>query len=351
MDDLLFKNIPAEGFDPNCGFSERISNPTPSRTAAVDDRLSSTQTRESVSTGYSDDSDRLSNATPTRRTVAPTIPSPPNSPCSFDGSDRMSSATDRSRMSNTSSERTTSTFTTSQPTSFGNATEYSDIADRMSSATPTRRRSADSVPVPPPTVLNDGQRGLSEVDDSRASNPTPTRRGRTDNPFEVPNSYIPPVDSDSRVSNPTPTRRRQSGSSEPPVTFSSLGVEVPDDVGRASNPTPTRRSSVSAVPPISEQSGISISATEDDIQSRMSSPTPTRRTQHGFVSPFVDDSSVQTKPLSFASATDPYGVDDSRASNPTPTRRDSQSQSIFQDEGFGFNDDDRMSSCTPSSRK
>ena len=35
MDDLVFKNIPVEGFDPQSGFSDRVSNPTPSRSGAV----------------------------------------------------------------------------------------------------------------------------------------------------------------------------------------------------------------------------------------------------------------------------------------------------------------------------
>ena len=36
MSDLVFKHIPKEGFDPNTGFSERTSNPTPSRLSSVD---------------------------------------------------------------------------------------------------------------------------------------------------------------------------------------------------------------------------------------------------------------------------------------------------------------------------
>lgn len=286
MEDLLFKNIPAEGFDPNCGFTDRISNPTPSRSnsdsaveheqcPSLDDRLSSVQTRDSSIAGYSDVTDRLSNVAPSRRNLsAKSVPQYTQPPC--EDSERMSSA----------------------------------------------------------------------FDASRASNPTPSRRGSAIN-------TSPSADDYSRVSNPTPTRRLQNVFFEPPVTFSGVATEIGEDLSRASNPTPTRRSTektyeTSAIQPsVADHSQMT-----ENVESRLSNITATHQKAEN-TSQFFD--SETTESLTFESAENPYGVglqpetDVSRASNPTPTRRTLQSPSIKED---SFNDDsDRLSNYIPSRHK
>lgn len=83
MSDLVFKHIPEEGFDPNTGFSERTSNPTPSRRSSVDGSIPTAPTEENNSdlrlshpmpSGRSGEDleaatidSRASNPTPTRR--------------------------------------------------------------------------------------------------------------------------------------------------------------------------------------------------------------------------------------------------------------------------------------------
>ncbi len=284
MDDLLFKNIPAEGFDPDCGFTNRVSNPTPSRTSAsIDDRLSNPLLNNSSSAGYSDASDRLSNATPTRRaSVAVDTPH----------------------------------------SNFGGISDRPDEIDRMSSATPTRRMVNNVASAITPLPSDDGQRILDAPDALRASNPTPTRRSSAVNSFEAEKEIERSDDSDSRASNPTPTRRRESVLSEPPITFASLGVEVYDDISRASNPSPTRRNPCVATTPVSSISSVTAQVLNGDEESRMSVPTPSRRTQVEFKGVDVDDGSVQQETLSFASVDSSYGVsNDNRASNPTTSNR------------------------------
>lgn len=284
MDDLLFKNIPAEGFDPDCGFTNRASNPTPSRTSApIDDRLSNPLLSNSSSAGYSDASDRLSNATPTRRA---------------------------------------SVVVATSHSNFGGISDRPDEIDRMSSATPTRRMVNNVASSITPLPSDDGQRMLDVPDALRASNPTPTRRSSAVNPFEVPKEIERSDDSDSRASNPTPTRRRGSVPSEPPITFASLGVEVYDDVSRASNPSPTRKNPCVAELPISSVSSVVAQTPKEDEGSRMSVPTPSRRTQVEFKDVDVDEDSVQQETFSFASVDSSYGISsDSRASNPTTSNR------------------------------
>ncbi|MCM1508167.1 MAG: hypothetical protein NC177_13715 [Ruminococcus flavefaciens] len=357
MDDLLFKNIPTEGFDPNCGFTDRISNPTPSRNSQSngvssvskpDDRLSSWHERPRNSTGYSEPTDRLSNATPSRRNTVPNYPVDQGRASSFDESDRMSSVVG-SRLSNTNSDRgNLSVSPQAAPVANGFNT-YDDMADRMSSISPTRRGSSDGISVPPPLPAGEveEQRTVDATDFSRASNPTPTRRESTSNPYETFSDL--PIDGDSRVSNPTPTRRRQNAFVEQPVTFASFGSEIPEEVNRISNPTPTRRDTSGIL-------GSTIQTSKDsDIQSRMSSTTPTRR-EKNIINPFVDSTDERTEPLSFSSADDPYGVssqfgaEGSRASNPTPTRRQQVQETPIQYDNSNFSDD-RLSNCAPSNRK
>lgn len=222
MEDLLFKDIPAEGFDPNCGFTDRISNPTPTRSniesaavhqqcSTVDDRMSNAQTGDNDITGYSSNTDRLSNATPSRRN---------------------------------SSNRSTSQ---SIQTNYNSSEEISSAFDasRASNPTPSRRASVSSSVSSP------------EDDYSCPSNPTPTRRFQdafVEPPIMFPDAVTEAEESYNRPSNPTPTRRgsRVSSSFFNSDTAESLTFESTDDpygVGvqsgvvenRASNPMPTRR--------------------------------------------------------------------------------------------------------------
>lgn len=157
MDDLIFKDIPADGFHTETGFTERVSNPTPSRKGIV---------APNNGNSFPDSGQRFSNPTPSRRV-------------------------------NDMTESFQNTPQQIYPQ------EYSPDS-RLSNPTPTRRRrgnheTAPSVPVSP-------------VDDSRSrvSNPTPTRRQRQSQSQSsdlasfgvIPNAKV------SRASNPTPRRRK-----------------------------------------------------------------------------------------------------------------------------------------------
>lgn len=301
MDDLIFKNIPAEGFDPQTGFSDRFSNPTPSRTGSVSD--------DSID-----------------ETLSPT----------FDN--RLSNPFVRTNVSDTS---------------------FSGESTRLSNPTPSRRSGtvaaefSEDVP-----AIQSGSDPFS-----RASNPTPTRRGTKElSPFDSAEtesqdfsslSVSAPIDDPcSRASNPTPTRRR-SATVASDMDSSSFGVVSGVDVSRASNPTPRRRTGETPFSaPISNGETMPMSFVPDETFSRASNPTPTRR---GDAASLPTDSSqitVDTSSLLFSSVTDPYGTgltEDSRASNPTPTRRVFGSDEAPSDDEY--DDSNRLSHITPSSRK
>lgn len=296
MDDLVFKNIPVEGFDPQSGFSDRVSNPTPSRSGAVVG-----VPEDEISVPVSDS--RLSN---------PSVRS---------GNNDMSFSGDASRLSNPTPSR--------KPTSKVDMEEQGSEADTISVTDPL----------------------------SRASNPTPTRRGsRSISPGDAVFSgagFVPDVsvndDPYSRASNPTPTRRRRNSaavsSTDAPVFGTAAGVNL----SRASNPTPRRRATMdNSDQPNTE----SMSFVADEPFSRASNPTPTRRGNTAVVMPQEFISSDENASLSFASVTDPYGAgrtEDSRASNPTPTRRLFGSDSAPTDDEY--DDSSRLSNISPSSRK
>lgn len=289
MDDLVFKNIPVEGFDPQSGFSNRVSNPTPSRSGITpemprddmsapvfESRLSNPSVRlESADISFSSDLSRLSNPTPSRKVAT-------------------NEATDS---------------VTPQIDSSASAESFS----RISNPTPTRRASMPETP----TAF-----GASE-----------TEVLINDDPY-------------SRASNPTPTRRRVNiSSNDTPIFGTITGV----DMSRASNPTPRRRTTTdnSDLPNTETTSFVA-----DEPFSRVSNPTPTRRGNTSIVMPGEFTSSDEVASLSFASVTDPYGAgrtEDSRASNPTPTRRLFGSDSVPTDDEY--DDSSRLSNISPSSRK
>lgn len=289
MEDLLFKNIPAEGFDPNCGFTDRISNPTPSRSNSesamaheqcppVDDRLSNVQTCESSVTGYSDITDRLSNVAPSRRNL-----------------------------------------------------------------------STESVPQDTQLPCNDNERMSSIFDASCASNPTSSCRVVAGSSSCI----SPSVDDYSRASNPTPTRRFQYAFSEPPVTFQNVNTEMEEDLSRVSNPTPTRRSTEKTYETSTTQPNVidHLQMTED-VESRLSNITTTRR-KIDDSSPFFDSDTAESLTFESVEnpygVGVQFGIGDSRTSNSTPTRRTIQAPPA-QEEGFN-NDSVRLSNYTPSQHK
>lgn len=248
MDGLVFKNIPAEGFDTQTGYSDRFSNPTPSRTGGVSD--------------VSQDE----------------IPSP-----TFDS--RLSNPTVRTSNSDIS---------------------FSGESTRLSNPTPSRRGGAAveqfTEEVPAAQSVSDPF--------SRASNPTPTRRGAKEvSPFgsAAPeaqgfssfSAFTQPDDPYSRASNPTPTRRKNAVVASD-TDLSLLGIVPGADVSRASNPTPTRRGSSVTIPidisPIIEDTpSLSFSSVTDPYgaglteDSRASNPTPTRRVFGSDEAPSDDD--------------------------------------------------------------
>lgn len=292
MDDLVFKNIPVEGFDPQSGFSDRISNPTPSRNGGIAEVLG-----DEISVSGSDS--RLSN---------PSVRS---------GNNNMSFSGEASRLSNPTPSR--------KPVSNVDVDKQVPEADILSVTDPF----------------------------SRASNPTPTRRGfravsPTDTSFSEPDPVPVVFDSDdpySRASNPTPTRRRGNSAAVPSPDGTIAGV----DMNRASNPTPRRRTTKdNSDTPDSEP----MNFVADEPFSMASNPTPTRRGSTAIVMPKEFTSSDETVSLSFASVTDPYGAgctEDSRASNPTPARRLFGSDSAPTDDEY--DDSSRLSNISPSSRK
>lgn len=181
MSDLVFKHIPEEGFDPNTGFSERTSNPTPSRRSSVDGSIPTAPTEENNSDL------RLSHPMPSGRS----------------GED-LEAATIDSRASNPTPRRCKE-FDTPVMTSTGSFTPE-QIASRASNPTPTRQRTGNT-PIPEkPVSLSfssvGGAYGANNTDGGRASNPTPTRRT-----FDVGNA-APEPDFDDRLSNYTPSEHR-----------------------------------------------------------------------------------------------------------------------------------------------
>lgn len=296
MDDLVFKNIPVEGFDPQSGFSDRVSNPTPSRSGAVVG-----VPEDEISVPVSDS--RLSN---------PSVRS---------GNNDMSFSGDASRLSNPTPSR--------KPTSKADMEEQVPEADTLSVTDPF----------------------------SRASNPTPTRRGSKavspiDTSFSEPEPEPVVSDSDdpySRASNPTPTRRRGNSAAVPSPDTPVFGTMAGVDMSRASNPTPRRRTTTDNS---DAQNSEPMNFVADEPFSRASNPTPTRRGSAAIVMPEEFTSSDETASLSFASVTDPYGAgrtEDSRASNPTPTRRLFGTDSAPTDDEY--DDSSRLSNISPSSRK
>lgn len=232
MDDLVFKNIPAEGFDPQSGCSDR--------------RLSTPSVRaENNDTNFSDYGSRLSNPTPSRKS---------NSDI---GADEQAPVAD--------------------------APVITDPFSRVSNPTPTRRGTSETSHFG--SVLQDfSSSSISDMESeafARASNPTPTRRKVSAENTNVPDGGVVPGSDVSRASNPTPTRRGGTTSVLPvdesefdkrsSLSFASVtdpyGVGRTED-SRVSNPTPTRRLFVFDSAPTDD---------EYDDSSRLSNISPSSR--------------------------------------------------------------------------
>ena len=292
MDDLVFKNIPAEGFDPQIGNNGRFSNPSLSRIDVVPNvpqNESNSPSHESSlsdlsvkkcddNTDHYDESSRLSNPTPSRR----------------------------------------------GKTASGKISDIQSVSDplsRISNPTPTRRGTSETSCFE--SVLQDfSPSSVSDMENeafARASNPTPTRRK-----VSVKNINVP-----------------------------DLGTVSGSDGDRASNPTPRRRIGDSPFSMhLSEGDASQMNSIHDEDFLRASNPTPTRR--GGTTSMFPKDAPEfdEKSSLSFTSVTDPYGAgrtEDSRASNPTPTRRLFGSDSAPTDDEY--DDSSRLSNISPSSRR
>lgn len=299
MGDFVFKNIPTEGFDPEAGFIDRVSNPTPSRKSYT-----------SEVTQFDEQSDvpvnRLSN--PSVRSAAHNMNLPDDTP-------------------------------------------------RISNSFPTKRV----------TVQEDEVLVLPEeasYDSSRASNPTPTRRGYTPvSPFyrDVPvvKSPIPVLSDDpySRASNPTPTRRRSSKSTFADNEKATADTLIGTENDRVSNPTPRRRdnSSLNFSEPTTMNNAASVSLNDESLL-RASNPTPTRRNGMSVQPVPTEKYEKDAEPvLSFSglSNLDRSGVIGlERESNPTPTRRIfSMEAPPSDDEDDNNENDNRFSNYTPTHRR
>lgn len=204
MSGLLFKSIPKEGFDANSNFSERTSNPTPSRRSSVDVepltenvehmedlRLSHPMksSRGETTLETSIDS-RASNPTPTRRGTISSDESYENESRPSNPTPRRCKEFDTPVMTNTAS------FTPEK------------IAARASNPTPTRRRCSDNTFA---ESEESGSLSFASVESSygsgcneyRNSNPTPTRRS-----FDMENAESDQKTFDDRFSNYTSSKRK-----------------------------------------------------------------------------------------------------------------------------------------------
>lgn len=251
MDDLIFKNIPTEGFDTESRFTERVSNPTPSRKNST---ISSADTSFSVSEQY------CSNYS---------TENPSAQPQDFSQDSRLSNPTPTRR-------RRISNETMSAPVISGVSAD--DYNSRLSSATPTRRCRQEE------NTNNSSFGVISGVESSRNSNPTPRRRG---------NSFV------SEILPPPKTEQRQSDSYQ-----TRLEVSEPSE-------------STYNIPPINSVSD----QAEDDEES-----------------------------LSFASVDNPYGVEENniRISVPPIVRKPFESETISDSNNA---DNNRLSNYTPTHRK
>ena len=380
MDDLVFKNIPAEGFDA-LSATDRASNPTPSKldsepveeqdeimTFSLESQLANlaAQTQAPTSspvTPVTADPLRLSNtSSPLRQQTS----SPIQESTEFASIAVQVPADQGGRASNPTVTRESLTPDVPMQSSPTYQQNNGDAASRRASnPTPSRRRTV----IDPPIVDAPEIHAPSSIDieaNSRASNPTPTRRshnGQDAVPPFVPEPTIPVAGMvDNRPSNPTPRRRGNTATVPQTITVQdiSIGTPIPVEISsRASNPTPTRRGSASTPSiPSSAPSGVqqdqsssmpSMAAPVSD--SRASNPTPTRRgTAPAQSFPSSTPSSIQQgQPSPVPSTAAP--VSDSRASNPTPTRIGMVVPSVTDDTANSSFGDDNSRLSNPSTTR
>lgn len=336
MDDLVFKNIPAEGFDA-LSATDRASNPTPSK-------LDSEPVEEQDEIMTFSLESQLANLA--AQTQAPT--SSPVTPVTADPL----------RLSNTSSPLRQQTSSPIQE-----STEFASIAvqvpadqgGRASNPTVTRESLTPDVPMQSSPTY---QQNNGDAASRRASNPTPSRRRTVIDPpiVDAPEIHAPSsidIEANSRASNPTPTRRSHNGQDAVPPFVPEPTIPVAGMVdNRPSNPTPRRRGNTATVPQTITVQDISIGTPIPvEISSRASNPTPTRRgTAPAQSFPSSTPSSIQQgQPSPVPSTAAP--VSDSRASNPTPTRIGMVVPSVTDDTANSSFGDDNSRLSNPSTTR
>lgn len=198
MDDLVFKVIPAEGFDPLTA-ADRASNPTPSRKGAApvpqqnEAAVPVAESRLSCPTFRQKDGGAAASGMPMTAAEMPVQPVLPQ-----------------------------------------------DQSGRASCPTPTRRSAASAQPAPAPAAP--AAPAVFQDPNARLSNPTPTRRRGALQPSSAAGTAVYPADpavpaelqrAEVRASNPTPRRRGSQPAPAPAAPY-------PDEAGsRLSNPTPS----------------------------------------------------------------------------------------------------------------
>ena len=306
MDDLIFKNIPAGGFNTETGFTERVSNPTPSRKSVV---------APSESVSLPDLEQRFSNPTPSRRVGETTE--------SFQSPPQQMYPQDYSRDS------------------------------RLSNPTPTRRKHGNNEPVIPVPV--------SPVDDScsRLSNITPTRRRQQSQSqsSDFPSFGVIHDTEMSRASNPTPRRRKNEFVPEEPLLTNSepqqqSSSETPEMTENIEN----KKDESFPIEPIFTQTLendilVDLEQKQLEFSSIPTNPekveSPSEQTEETpLINPIFDQKLEDDESLSFASVDNPYGVEKGEVNISEPVRipfeADTPEKSI---------NDGRMSQITPTHRK
>ena len=309
MDDLIFKNIPAGGFNTETGVTERVSNPTPSRKSVV---------APSEGVSLPDSEQRFSNPTPSRRVGETTE--------SFQSPPQQMYPQDYSRDS------------------------------RLSNPTPTRRKHGNNETVAPVPV--------SPVDDScsRLSNITPTRRRQQSQSQSSDFASFGVIhDTEmSRASNPTPRRRNTQFVPEEPLLINSEPQQQPfsetPEMTEDTENTLKPNDDITPIEPMFTQileNDMSVDLEQKQLEfssvptiSEKVESTSEQTEETSLITPIFDQKLEDDESLSFASVDNPYGVEKGEVNISEPVRipfeADTPEKSI---------NDGRMSQITPTHRK
>ena len=257
MDDHTIKNVPADGFSTETGFTERVSNPSSSRRSV---EIIQSTPQQMYPQDYPRDS-RLSNPTPTRRK-------------------RGNNGT----------------------VSSASVSIVDDAHSRLSNPTQTRRKHGNNGTVSSVSV--------STVDDTRLrlSNPTQTRRSQqSQNKTSDFSSFgVIPNSEMSRASNPTPRRRKtaEESSLTDSVSEQQFFYQAPinsESENEISSDSEQKQSDFLSTPIISES-------------------TPEKKDNIPLVTPIFEKKSEENVSLSFASVDNPYGIEESESNVSQPVK-------------------------------